>query len=395
MEESYLDLVQILRAFVQEERPQLSDHPDWNAISQIARINSIVGIIGYVLMKYPDLAEESIRLALRKRTIMTIGQFTQRAERMRELIQILNEYEIDHLLFKGYVVRNYYPVPALRSFGDIDFVIRKSDRKRADDLMIALGFERKCEFEPAFSYLKKNEYYEIHTGVLEVDVSDKADYIGYFERIWDYAVCCENHSYEFKPEFHFLYILTHLAKHISSSGAGIRMYLDVAFFILHFGQSLDWKWVQTELETLKLSDFANMVFCAVDHWFGVASPLPVHPVDEALIEDYLRFTLEGGTFGYVGRNQGTVFLKNQNRNDVKAVSRTATFIHRLFPPAREIENRYVYLQGRPWLLPAAWVHRFFRGAERFGYHVNQAKEIMNAEDEKILRLRRIYKEIGL
>ncbi len=80
---------------------------------------------------------------------------------------------------------------------------------------------------------------------------------------------------------------------------------------------------------------------------------------------------------------------------MKSVSRAAAIYQRLFPPAKEIENRYVYLQGRSWLLPIAWVHRFFRGVGRFRYHVNQAKEIVNAEDDEVLRLRRIYKEIGL
>ena len=395
MEQSYLDLIQMLRAFVQGKRPQLSEHIDWNELCRLARINSVLGIVGYIVMMYPDLAEESIRLALRQKSIGTIMRTRQRMERMKKLIQILNEHGVDHLLFKGVIVRDYYPVPGLRSFGDIDFAIRKADRNRVDDLMIELGFTRECEYEPAFSYLKGNEYYEIHTELLEVNVSDKADYMGYFQQLWDYAACVRDHTYEFKPEFHFLYILTHLAKHVSSSGAGIRMYLDVAFFIQHFGQSIDWKWIQNELESLKLSDFANMVLYAVESWFGVLSPLPLRHVDEGLMEDYLRFSLEGGTFGYVGRSTGTVFLKNQDRNDVKSVSRAAAIYQRLFPPAKEIENRYVYLQGRSWLLPIAWVHRFFRGVGRFWYHVNQAKEIVNAEDDEVLRLRRIYKEIGL
>lgn len=395
MEQSYLDLVQLLRAFVKSERPQFPDEIDWNSVCHLADINSVLGIVAYVTMRFPGLAEEKLSRVMHRVCLQTAAQFSQRAERMRQLMKAFNDRGIDHLVFKGFVVRDYYPVPELRSFGDIDFVIRAEDRKRVDDFMLEMGFTRECEYEPAYSYLRGTEYYEIHTAVLEVDVSDKADYMGYFKRIWDYALCVRDHTYEFKPEFHFLYILTHLAKHISSSGAGIRMYLDVAFFVLHFGRNLDWEWVQGELETLKLTDFANMVFNAVEQWFGVGSPIPMRPVDDSLMDDFLSFTLEGGTFGHVGRDSGMVFLKNQDRNDVAEVSRPATMIHRLFPPAKEIENRYVYLQGRGWLLPIAWVHRFFRGAERFGYHVNQAKEIMNAENDEVLKLRRIYKEIGL
>ena len=77
------------------------------------------------------------------------------------------------------------------------------------------------------------------------------------------------------------------------------------------------------------------------------------------------------------------------------MSKTATMIHRLFPPAEEIKFRYTYIQGRTWLLPVAWIHRFCRGAKKFKYHVCQARNIMHGEDKEVLRLKRIYKEIGL
>ena len=395
MNQSYLDLIALLRAHVQSEWPQLSARPDWVSIIRLAQINSVVGIVGSVVMTYPELADAELCAFLRKQCLAEVALYHQRADRMRALIRVMNEREIDHLLFKGFVVRDYYPIPELRTFGDIDFVIRMEDRKRSDALMLELGFRRECEYEPALSYLKGNEYYEIHTAVLEVDVSDKMDYIGYYEQIWDYAVCLQDHTYVFTPEFHFLYLLTHLAKHISSSGAGIRMYLDIAFFIRHFGESLDWEWVQGELEKLAFTEYANMVLNAVETWFRVPSPILLRPVEKSIMDDFLNFTLEGGTFGHFGRDSGTIFLKNQNRSDVDSVSRAATMRRRLFPAAKELENRYTYLRGRHWLLPIAWIHRFFRGAERFEYHVNQAKDILSAEDEEVIRLRKIYKELGL
>lgn len=51
----------------------------------------------------------------------------------------------------------------------------------------------------------------------------------------------------FTPEFHFLYMLTHIAKHIHGSGAGLRMYLDLAAFIRHHGTGLDWPWIEAQL----------------------------------------------------------------------------------------------------------------------------------------------------
>lgn len=61
---------------------------------------------------------------------------------MNQLIHQLDAHQIDHLLFKGFIVRDYYtPCPELRTFGDIDFVIRKEDRQKCDELMKELGYE--------------------------------------------------------------------------------------------------------------------------------------------------------------------------------------------------------------------------------------------------------------
>lgn len=395
MDHSYKDYVNLLKCFVNGDKPHLSSEPNWENIIQLSRINSTVGIIGFVVMNNPSLVDTQLYTYLRKQCLIEVAMYSGRAERMKKLIKIMNERGIDHLLFKGFVVRNYFTIPELRSYGDIDFVIRKKDRKKSDELMMELGYKRGCEFEPVLSYLKDNEYYEIHTDVMEVDVSDKADYKEYYQHIWEHVVKVSDHTYEFEPEFHFLYLLTHMAKHISSSGAGIRMYLDIAFFIKYFRDRIDWEWIKKELVVLSFTDYANMVLNAVENWFGIQSPIQLRKVDDEILNDYLNFTLEGGTFGHFGRDASTIFLKNQNRNDIDKVSKSATMWHRLFPSADELKYRYSYLQGKKWLLPIAWIHRFFRGAERFEYHVNQVKGIMSTENEKVLKLRRIYKEIGL
>lgn len=245
-----------------------------------------------------------------------------------------------------------------------------------------------------YSYYKNPEYYEIHTDVMEVDVSDKADYKGYFQHIWEHAHRVDAHTYELSPEYHFLYLLTHIAKHISGSGAGIRMYMDIAVFIRHFGKELDWDYIQKELNFLCLVDFANMVLTIVRDYFGVESPVLLREIDAQVMEDFMGFTLAGGVFGHIGRDSGLISLKTQNRNE-EEISRARTFFSRLFAPADALEKRYTYLKGRHWLLPVAWVHRLFKTRDKWEEHAKEAQSIMNTDTEEVLKLKRIYKEIGL
>ena len=172
------------------------------------------------------------------------------------------------------------------------------------------------------------------------------------------------------------------------------MYLDIACVLKHFGGSLDWQWIQGELKKLHFESFANMVLTAAERWFKVESPLPLRPVSEEVLEDFLEFTLEGGIYGTVGRDKGTVFLKQQGRND-QDVSRWRTLLFHAFPPAKNLENRYTYLQKHRWLLPAAWVHRLVASRKEWGRFAGHTKDILTADSEDVRKLKRIYQEIGL
>lgn len=393
MSEEALYLLKVLKCFLKNENPG-SFHGDWMKLIMLANTHFLTGILGYMMMNYPDESNRTVAPLMRKECLESIGMFAQRSEKMRLLIQKMNEQKIDHLLIKGYVLKDYYSIPELRSYSDIDFLIRLDDRLRSDALMMQEGFERKTDWEPVFSYLKGIEYYEIHTDVMEVDVSDKADYKEYFSHTWERAKLVEDHTWVLSPEDHLLYLLAHIAKHISSSGAGIRMYLDIAVFLQHFGDTLDWDYLQKELEKLVFADFVNMVLTVVQVYFEVESPILLKKIDNQVLDDFMEFTMAGGTFGHAGRDSGLIYLKKQDRND-ESVSRTKTFLKRLFPSATSIESRYTYLQGRHWLLPIAWVHRIVRTKDAWSYHVKEAQSIMNTDTEDVLKLKRIYKEIGL
>ena len=272
MEAEYQYIVHLLGAFLREETPEISDTVDWQKLLRLAQIHNVTGILGYMGKKYPICGDPQVKPHLRSLCLNTIAIFARRNAMADALAAELEKAGIDHILMKGYVLRDVYPVPELRSFNDIDMVIRLEDRKRCDARMLELGFQRHTDWEPVYSYVRGNELYEIHTEIMEIDVSGTGAQQAYFRKYWEFAQPVREHSYRFTPEFHFLYLLTHIAKHVHGSGAGIRMYLDVAAFIRHYGDGIDWNWIRRELRVLKLSRFADVVFTAVEDWFGIRCP---------------------------------------------------------------------------------------------------------------------------
>lgn len=394
MSDSKLLILSVLRAFLNNR--QIISIPfeiDWSIFNRLVEINSISGIVGYVFQQSnSDQIPPDIRAKYESDFLSTITITTTREEDMKSLISLLNENGIDHLLFKGYIVKDLYTIPELRTYGDIDFAIRQESRGKSNALMCHNGYRLLDDWEPVYSYEKNNEHYEIHTELLDSNMNKKCDYQAYFRDFWKHATSIGQHSYILDPEFHLLYLLIHIAKHVYGSGAGIRMYLDIAFFLREYRDTIDWEHFQREVQTLKLERFVNTVFIAVEQWFEIESPIPLMGVEAGFMDEFLKFTLNGGVFGYNGK---AAKLSQVRKNSDESVKRVDTLRKRAFPSADTIKSRYTYLESKPWLLPVAWVHRFFIKKGSTSEYLNESKEILKTNKQDIIELNDFYQMIGI
>lgn len=386
-------LLHLLGAYLRKAEPQPDPGVDWGRLTELAYSHNLAGVLAYMGMQHPICPDPECKTSLRRFCLMTITEFSTRGALAEEFSQTLADNGIDHILMKGIILRDLFPVPDLRTYGDVDLVIRRTDRQKSHALMEQLGFLTKEDWEPVYSYRKCSENYELHTELLETDVAGKTVCRDYFRNCWSHVVPIGEHRFQFEPEYHFLYLLTHLAKHVTGSGAGIRMYMDVAAFILHYGENLDWAMIARELEVLDLGNFANAVFAMVQNCFGVASPIALKPVAADVLETFVELTMRGGIFGKNAQNSGTVAVRQESCGG--GISRGATIVKRLFPSAKAIQSRYTYLQDKPWLLPVAWIHRLVKTRDAWTEHTRQAGQILSVDKQEVQRIIRMYREMGL
>ena len=388
-------VLDILKAFLNgNNHINVADSLDWNEFIRLTEINSVSGIIGYVLNQDQNIdCPDKIKQFYTEAYFSTIAITTIRDEAMKSVIELLSKNGIDHLLFKGYVVKDLYTVPELRTFGDIDFAIRLEDRAKCNEIMQENGFRLLDDWEPVYSYEYELEHYEVHTELLDSNLNERMDYKAYFSDFWNHAQKIDKHTYVLAPEYHLLYLLMHIAKHLYGSGAGIRMYLDIAFFIKHYREQIDWQHFQSEIEKLKLSDFVNTVFSAVDGWFEIKIPISLKSKDSAFLDKFTEFTLNGGVFGF--NNKASKLSQVRKNSKGQSVKRVNTLLKRTFPSANTIKTRYTYLEDKPWLLPVAWVHRFFKNKQSTAKYFNQSKDILKTKKEDIIELNDFYRGIGI
>lgn len=386
-------ILNILRAFIHDQKPDLEGYIDWNAVFEYAKKHSIKGIVGYICTKYELCTDEQYASAMEAAMINCYGIQLRRDHQMKHLINLLNENSIDHVLMKGYVTREIYPVPELRSYGDIDFLIRKEDRKKTDQLMKQSGYSCHHNWEPVYSYKKDTEFYEIHTELLDSEISDGKQ-IEYFKDVWNHLIHRDGCTYVMNDEYHIVFLISHLAKHAAKRGAGLRMYLDIALCFEQYRYIADWNYILKQLEILELDKFFNTICNVCKEWFQVDPPCKTISLDEKTIDLFTEVTMRGGTFGFYGSDPALSALK-ELKKEYSRLDKIKILFHQMFPGPAAMEARYTYLQNRHWLLPVAWVDRIFRNRFLIQRRVDTAKKIVSADESEIVKLRELNKKIGL
>ena len=392
MNKTYKTIISLMNSFIYNKAFSIEDNASWKEIYYYSKIHSIAGIVGHALNTYylnSDCVDDKILSRFKEQAIKDFGKMTLRYDQGLFIDSALSENKIDHVIFKGFVLREYYPVKELRVFGDIDILIKLKDRQKADEVMKNLGFETLHDWEPSFSYRKSISYIEIHTDLLDTDISTGLKAREYFkEDTYKNIIRISDNVYEFNKEFHLIFLIVHIAKHCSSGGAGIKMFLDLALMIKN-ESDLDWNKIELPLREMGMWHFASFVFAFLKEFFQIDIPVKLDMITHDQLKTFADYVFEAGTFGQHKRDSGSVQLMKSDTSKVRTV------IRRFFPSAKSIEKRYTYLAKYPFLLPVAWVHRGILNISKLKYFLNKNKQVLSANTEETERLKAIQTMIGL
>lgn len=329
---------------------------DWEALLDIAKAQCLAGVCYVQLRSLPGIPSETLRL-FHGRFLNDVFFAANRRAELERVSRELNAQGVPILLFKGCVVKETWPVPELRTMGDIDVLIRAEDREKSDRAMESLGYKSFKDHHAVWTYFKDQIEFELHDHMFYEHLSSQVDYQGYFDRAWDFT------SPDLDASFHLLYLLAHLAKHLTNRGMGFRSFLDLVFWCRAKEAELRWDWIYGELETLGLLRFAETAFAFCRDWFQVSTPLSGGELTPAFFCLTTDKVFEDGIFGLENK-------QNEIAGSAKEIAHSKTpywlgalhlSLKRLFPSYRDMQlvPWYNFVDGRPWLLPAAWVYRWF------------------------------------
>lgn len=338
---------------------EITGQINWEDVYAYAKDQSLLGICYIQLKKLKasgSMPEDGVFQKFHEGFLYDAYFAVNHKAFMNDLIIEFEKRNIHFLPFKGWITKECWPIPGLRTMGDVDILIHTKDREATDAVMKSLGYDRLIDNHAVWTYYQKDMTVELHDHMFYEHLMNSIDYIGYFDHAWEH---CKPHLDE---NFHFLYMITHMAKHTINKGMGFRAYLDLIFFCQANKEKLDWNWICTELEKLELFAFTETCFAFCKAWFDYAPPIAISELDQAFYSFVTEKLFQDGTFGLEN-------TQNEAANSAKEIAHSGTSYalgalgvmrKRLFPPYEDMQliPWYSFVDGRPWLLPAAWVYRW-------------------------------------
>ena len=156
-----------------------------------------------------------------------------------QLHELMTENGIPYVILKGAASASYYPEPILRTMGDVDFLVKEQDLKRAGTLLEGVGFQPEADTGGIhIGYHRGNATWEMHRSVNGIPGNAAGEIIrGYLSDVIETAVDYDEGNGILRIPDHFhhgLVLLLHIASHLTSEGVGLRHLCDWAVFVNHF-----------------------------------------------------------------------------------------------------------------------------------------------------------------
>jgi len=390
MREEYTYFISLCRAYMEGKTVTLREDIDYSLLYRVSHSHNLSAVLFCVLNTSANKAAVPPEVFRRFEDdfLEAIIRSDKQDEAQSRLDTLLTALHVPHIFFKGATLKRLYPVPQARVMGDIDVLIAEQDRERVKQYLVSNGVQAVNTNGPVYDYLLDNCKIEMHTRIISGKVGS-ADAERGFADAMAHGVF-DGCTGELTPDYHFAYLIAHLAHHFWFYGAGVKMIADLAVMLQQ--TNVDLQAVQAILEPMGLWEFAKVMLTVCEKWFSVGRN---YDCDTEKTE---RFLLSFGAFGNVNRNKAAV-IERKELEDGKQTSRFKTKLRLLFPSYRKIKDiPYItFIEGRPYLLPLAWVYRLFYNLKnRRNFTVNTTKKIGSDETESSARAELAYfKEIGL
>lgn len=320
---------------------------EWNDIYVELCNHSLEALPYKYLREYP-ISDENLKRVWGNRCHAIIGNWTSVMHYQQELLELLQNNEIECVIIKGAAAALSYPIPQLRTMGDVDFLVKRSDFEKTAELLERNGYSLVLKKNPKshhYKYIKNGILFELHKRLALVRESQEA-LITLFEEGIRNRKIEQLGKYEvpvLPPELNGLVLLLHIDQHLRS-GIGLKQIIDWMMYVNQYG--LDY--AMPLIRTLGMERFALSVTAMCQQYFGLRAS--VSYAEEYPCNELMEYVLKKGNFG----------IKSGEKEKVSYIFMVTDSPLQLLKRLQSGGTvRWKILRKYRWLQPFAWIYQIF------------------------------------
>lgn len=328
-----------------------------NELFRLAIQNGLSGIVFETINH--DLVSKDFSNKLKKVFYDYVSLDAKQLEAIKTINQILNDHKIDHIFLKGSMLKNIYRESYLRAMGDIDILVRK------DQLDMVYQAFTKQDIKLTQKSIQHDSYLIYNQIVIEIHPTLYKDFNIDYEKLmnhaWNYTYLEKQYQYKLNVEFEIIYLLYHLAKHMDSSGIGIRSVLDIGIYLKHYEKSIDFTLLESYLDLINMKTFyLNMVDLnkKLFHFNFQEELDQSFEIDHQLFNELVLYLVQSGIHGH--NELFNPFEYRIAKEELKKGSKLKFILRLIFPKYEDMRVMYPFIEKVKILILVAWFIRIIK-----------------------------------
>lgn len=395
-------MLHLLDCALNGKTPDISrlEGANWEDMFMLAQQHKMDALLLDTLCMLPEACQPppDVLTAWQNNAMLTVMGQAFIVEQLFSLLRSFDAANLRVVVLKGVVLKALYKDPDLRTMSDADLLVSEKDFDAACVHMRAQNYTV-VEEEPGVCVFRGEDGLRVE---LHQRLFDKTAY-GFLSRLnessmfpIDGAVRCPVYggdAWVLPPMQHALFMLCHMAKHMITTGFGLRQTVDLALFVKANDTVMDWDAFWHQADVLGLYGFASALLELAVIYFSLPKGIWAKgaksdpPAAEALLLDLLDAGVFGNRTEERQRSAAVVYRSFDAQDGDSGKLRRA-----LFPSATSLKAPYLYARAHRALLPVAWGHRLLRYLWQLITGKAKRSEItmgMRIADERLLLLGRL------
>lgn len=371
------------------EKPQ---QPDWNALFLESRMQTVLGLVYEGILEGGDAGKLSAEE--KKCWLEAYYRGMMRNERLayaqRCMLDNFRSRNINCVILKGTSAAEAYRNPEVRTLGDIDILVERSEVEAASAALRELGYqEQEDAVYHHYVFSQNGIEIELHCtlgGIPEGDVGSRIRALFDGAGIPDRTVSAyEYESPVLSVERQACSLMLHIIQHFKATGIGFRQICDYAVFLHKYGDEALVQRLDALYAEIGILHFANQVAALCRDYLNPNRIPPKSGETEPEVWMLLTDIFAGGNFGKkeAERARGGFVVKRSFKYNGGWIS---ALYHEAIKISPTLQKHPVLRPFAVFYLPLRYLGLIFRGKREVG-SVSKIFRSVNKREKMILEYR--------